>query len=128
MARPGAILVGALLVLSCLSCFYGATAAAPADEEPLRLSAYVACGLSKQAPPARECPHNSKVGAFLSANRDVSYTICVTFPMRKRLCAQAQEARAGVPDVIKVTTHVVGLHKVVWTVEGRRLVRYFRRL
>ena len=124
MARLGAVLIGALLAL--LSS-YGA-AAAPADEGPLRLRAYVACGLSKQAPPARECPHNSKVGAFLSANRDVSYSICVTFPTQKRLCARAQEAKAGIPDLITVTTAAVGLHKVVWTVEGQRLVRYFRRL
>ena len=124
MVRLGAILA----VLLAVSCSYGTAVAVPADEEPLRLRAYVACGLSKQAPPARECPHNSKVGAFLTANRDVSYTICVTFPKQKRLCAQAQEAKAGVPDLIKVTTGTVGLHKVVWTVEGQRLVRYFRRL
>jgi hypothetical protein len=128
MARLGAVLVGVLVV--ALSSANGAASAAPSPgEEPLRLRAYVACGLSKQAAPARECPHNkSKVGAFLRANREVSYSICVTYPTQKRLCAHAQEAEAGVPDLVTVTTDLVGLHKVVWTVEGRRLVRYFRRL
>jgi hypothetical protein len=127
MARPGTVLVS-VLVLTLSSSSVAASTAPPASEGPLRLRAYVACGLSKQAAPARECPHNSKVGAFLRANREVSYTICVTYPTQKRLCAHAQEAKAGVPDLVTVTTDLVGLHKVVWTVEGQRLVRYFRRL
>lgn len=97
------------------------------EEEPLRLRAYVACGLSQSAPPANECPHRSKVGAFFRANRELHYTVCVTFPTRRRLCNREQLAQAGVLYVNSVTTNTVGWHKVVWTIKGRRLVRYFWR-
>ena len=99
----------------------------PPEEEPLRLRAYVACGLSTSARPARECPHRSKVGAFFRANREVHYTVCVRFPTRRRLCGQEQQAQAGVLYVNRVTTNLVGWHKVVWTSEGQRVVRYFWR-
>ncbi len=102
-------------------------APAPPEEERLRLRVYVACGLSPYARPARECPHRSKVGAFIRVNREVHYTVCITFPTRRRLCAREQLAEAGVLYVNKLTTNIVGRHKVVWTTEGRRLVRYFWR-
>jgi hypothetical protein len=99
----------------------------PPEEEPLRLRAYVACGLSTSARPARECPHRSKVGAFFRANREVHYTICIKFPTSRRLCGQEQQAAAGVLYVNRITTNIMGWHKVVWTSEGQRIVRYFWR-
>jgi hypothetical protein len=98
------------------------------EEEPLRVTAYVACGLSQYARPARECGPRRKVGAFFRANYDVRYTVCTRFPTGRRVCAYDQIAAAGTLYVNKVTTNIVGSHKVVWTVEGRRLVRYFWRL
>jgi hypothetical protein len=99
----------------------------PPEEEALRLRTYVACGLSQYARPARECPHRSKVGAFFRANREVHYTVCVVFPTKRRLCNRNQLAQAGVPYVNRVTTNIVGWHKVVWTAEGSRQFRYFWR-
>jgi hypothetical protein len=99
----------------------------PPEEEPLRLRAYLACGLSQYASPARECAHRRKVGAFFRANREVHYTVCVIFPTRRRLCSSEQLALAGVLYVNKVTTTIIGWHKVVWTAEGSRLVRYLWR-
>jgi Excalibur calcium-binding domain len=116
-------------------CSYGSPAPPPApvpppappEEDPLRLQAYVACGLSQYARRARECPRRRKIGAFFRASRQVHYTVCVTFPTRRRLCAPEQLGEAGVLYVHRVNTNLVGRHKVVWTVEGRRLVRYFWR-
>lgn len=115
-------------------CSYGSTPPSepipppppPPEEEPLRLRVYVACGLSEYARPARECPHRSKVGAFIRANRELLYTVCVRFPTGRRVCTE-QVAQAGVLYVNRVTTNIVGWHKVVWRTEGRRLVRYFWR-
>lgn len=98
------------------------------EPESPHLRVYVACGLSRYARPARECSHRGRVGTFLRANRAVSYTVCVTFPTRRRLCTPEEHAEAGVLYVNKVTTNMVGRHKVVWTVEGLRLVRFFWRL
>lgn len=95
--------------------------------EPLRLTAYVACGLSHYAPPRHECPHRADVGAFFRANREVRYTVCVTFPTRRHLCVREQVAQPGVLYVNKVTTNIIGWHKVVWIAEGRHLVRRFWR-
>ena len=115
-------------------CSYGAPSPPPPtpvppppEEEPLRLRAYVACGLSPSARPARECPARSKVGAFFRANRELHYTVCVTFPTRRRFCNREQLAEVGVLYVNRVTTSIVGWHKVVWTAAGHRIVRYFWR-
>jgi len=97
-------------------------------EEALQLRAYVACGLSRRAPPAHECAHRSKVGAFFRSSRAVTYTVCIKYPARQRLfCARNQEAEAETTYVNKITTSVVGWHKVTWFVEGRRIVRWFWR-
>jgi hypothetical protein len=67
------------------------------------------------------------VGAFFRANRDVVYSVCVTFPTGRRLCVREQAATAGVLYVNRVTTNMLGRHKVVWSAAGERLVRYFTR-
>jgi excalibur calcium-binding domain-containing protein len=116
-------------------CSYGTTTPAPPLPSPEpppeeirpRFRVYVACGLSQNAPPARECPHRRKVGAFFESSQPVYYTVCVKFPTRKTLCAASQEAEAGVVYVNRITTSITGWHRVVWNVEGRRLVRWFWR-
>lgn len=116
-------------------CSYGTPAPPPpppAPEEPPEearpsIRVYVACGLGKNAPPARECPHRSRVGAFFRSSLATTYTVCVKFPTNKRLCARGQEAEAGVTYVNKITTSITGWHKVLWYVDGRRIVRTFWR-
>jgi hypothetical protein len=99
----------------------------PPEEEPLRLTAYVACSLSVYGRSARECPHRSKIGAFFEANRDVTYAVCVTFPTGRRLCAEEQVAQAGTLYVNRVTTNVTGRHRIEWFAGGRRITRYLWR-
>jgi hypothetical protein len=58
----------------------------------------------------------------------VTYSVCITFPTKRRLCARHQEAEAETLYVNKITTSVVGWHKVVWFVDGRRIAwRFWRR-
>lgn len=95
--------------------------------EPPYLTAYVACGLSSGARQARECPHRSNVGAFIRSSQEVTYTVCVTFPTRRRICSENQVAQAGVLYVNKVTSTIAGWHKVTWLAAGQRLTRYFWR-
>lgn len=100
---------------------------APAPEPRPRLRYYVACGLSPKARPAHECGHRTKVGAFLESSQPVTYTICVRYANRKRLCARGQHAEAERLHLNEITTAAVGWHQVVWFVEGRRLVWTFWR-
>lgn len=100
----------------------------PAPEPRARLHYYVACGLSPKARPAHECAHRSKVGAFFESSQPITYTACVSFPNRKRLCVRNQHAEAETLYVNEITTAKVGWHKVVWFVQGRRLVwKFWRR-
>ncbi len=94
---------------------------------PARYTAYVACGLSKRATPARECAHRARVGAFFRSPREVSYAVCVVFPTGRRICAYEQVAAPEVLYVNKVTSNIVGWHKVVWYLPDRRIKRYFWR-
>jgi len=58
----------------------------------------------------------------------VTYAVCITFPTQRRLCARGQKAEAETLYVNKVTTSIVGWHKVVWFVDGRRIPwRFWRR-
>lgn len=110
-------------------CTYGLlpAPAPPPVEEPPRLRAYVACGLSQVARPARECPRRRKIGAFFESSQEVAYAVCVVFPLGRRLCANEQVAQAGTLYVSKVTTNAIGRHKVIWYAAGQRLVRHLWR-
>lgn len=99
----------------------------PPEEARPQIRAYVACGLSRYARPARECAHRSKVGAFLRSSQPLTYSVCVKPPARRILCAKNQQAEAGVLYVNKITTSSVGWHKVTWFADGRRIVRWFWR-
>lgn len=104
----------------------------PVEEPPVqdarpRYRAYVACGLSQRARPARWCTRRRKVGAFLRSTQPVTYRLCVVFPTRRRLCAVEQQAEAGMLYVNRVTTNIVGRHKVVWYLPDRRIKRFFWR-
>jgi Excalibur calcium-binding domain len=108
-------------------CSYGIlptpTPPPPPAEEPPRLRAYTACGLSQYARPARECPRRRKIGAFFESSREVVYAVCVVFPLGRRLCADEQVAQAGTLYVNKLTTNAIGRHKVIWYAAGQRLLR-----
>jgi hypothetical protein len=111
-------------------CSYGVPAApvAPPPEEVAEPAyrAYVACRRNSNAPPAHRCRLGSKVGAFFESSVSTTYTVCVRFPSRRRLCARNQVAEAGVLYVNAVSTRELGRHAVTWYVGGKRIKRYFR--
>jgi hypothetical protein len=61
-----------------------------------RPTAFIACGLTPRAPRRATCRRPSKVGAFFRSPVDTRYTVCVTYPTGRRLCARRQFARARV--------------------------------
>lgn len=96
--------------------------AAPATADAAAYQHYVACGVSQNAKPAHKCPKKSKKGAFFkSLQADVSYSVCVKFPTGKNICAKAQEATQGTLYVNKITSNIVGKHRVTWFVGGKRV-------
>lgn len=97
-------------------------AAAPASAQGAAYKHYVACGLSKNAKPAHRCDKGRKKGAFFQSNKaDVFYTVCVKFPRKEHICAPKQKAVRGILYVNKITSNVVGKHKVTWFVEGKQV-------
>lgn len=97
-------------------------ATVPAAAQGAAFSHYVACGLSKNAKPSHICQKPRKKGAFFRSNQaDVFYTVCVKFPTKKNLCAPKQEAKQGTLYVNKITSNIVGEHRVTWFVQGKRV-------
>jgi hypothetical protein len=106
----------ALLAIALLVCAVPASAGAAAYKH------YVACGTAESAKPSHVCPKKGKKGAFFkSLNADASYSICVKFPTGKSICAKAQNAKAHILYVNKITSNIPGQHRVTWFVSGKRV-------
>jgi hypothetical protein len=102
---------------------------APASASAAAYSHYVACGVSQHAKPSHICQKKRKKGAFFKSNKGtVFYTVCVRFPEGKHLCAPRQEATEGVLYVNKITTNIVGKHRVSWYVEGKKVGTFIFRV
>ena len=96
--------------------------AVPATAGAAAFRHYVACGLSRTSAPAHSCPKRSKKGAFFkSPQADVVYSVCVRFPSGKNLCAHAQAATQGTLYVNKITSTILGKHRVTWFVKGQKV-------
>jgi hypothetical protein len=109
-------LTAVLLATALLACVATATAGAAAYQH------YVACGVSQGANAKHKCPKKAKKGAFFkSLKADVNYSVCVRFPTGKNICAKAQPATQGTLYVNKITSNIVGRHRVSWFVEGKRV-------
>jgi hypothetical protein len=110
-----------MVVTGLLVSAGSATAAGPAYKH------YVGCGLSRKAAPSHACPKGSKKGAFFEPlNADVFYTVCVSFPNGRNLCARHQPpnkkaATAGHLYVNKISSTVIGRHVVSWFVKGKKV-------
>jgi hypothetical protein len=95
---------------------------APASADAAAYKHYVACGVSQNAKPAHKCSKKAKKGAFFkSLKGDVNYSVCVKFPTGKNICAKAQPATQGTLYVNKITSNIVGKHRVTWFVEGKQV-------
>jgi len=87
---------------------------------------YVGCNRSSHAYPTHRCRLGNKPGAFFESSVATTYSVCLRFPNRRRLCAEEQSAEAGQLYVNQITTRLIGRHDVIWFVGGRRIVRHFR--
>ncbi len=97
-------------------------AVSPASASAAAYSHYVACGVSKNAKRAHLCQKKRKKGAFFRSNRaTVFYSVCVRFPNKENRCAPHQEAVQGTLYVNKITSNIVGKHRVTWFVEGKKV-------
>ncbi len=95
---------------------------APASASAGAYSHYVACGVSQNAKPSHVCQKSRKKGAFFKSNKaTVFYTVCVSFPEGKHLCAPREEAVRGTLYVNKITSNIAGRHRVSWFVEGKKV-------
>ncbi len=99
-----------------------ASVAPVSAQNPAPYRYYVACGLSQHAKPAHTCPKKRDKGAFFRSNdADVFYSVCVSFPSKKHICASKQEAIHGTLYVNKITSTIPGEHRVTWFVGGKRV-------
>jgi len=97
-------------------------AASPVAAQGAAFKHYVACGLSQNAKPSHVCQKARAKGAFFQSSRaDVFYSVCVKFPGKKSLCRPKQEAKQGQLYVNKITSNIVGEHKVTWFVSGKQV-------
>jgi hypothetical protein len=102
---------------------------APASASAAAYSHYVACGVSQNAKPSHVCQKGRKKGAFFESNNGtVFYKVCVRFPEGKHICAPREEATEGILYVNKITTNIVGKHRVSWYVEGKKVGSYVFRV
>ena len=116
------LLLRALLGASLVAC--GALALSSSSEAAEAPLTYVGCGLEKTTAPSHLCHlgDRNEFGAFIESATEVSYSVCVEFPTRKTLCADAQRAEPGTLYVnrIKVGT-LAGRYRVTWLVDGQQV-------
>lgn len=104
------------LAVSVSMLLAGVVLALPSSAVAAEYTTYVACSLSGEAEPAESCQLGDTPGAFFEADEDTEYEVCVEFPGGAYLCAEEQEAEAGVLYVNEITSEVPGLHYVDWYV------------
>jgi hypothetical protein len=92
------------------------------------LNAYVGCGVKKETEISNSCSSFDKMGAFFESNQPVKYKVCIRTPKGKTHCENNQEAKADTLYANKIAASEPGRYKVAWTVEGRTITRYIRRL
>jgi hypothetical protein len=118
----------AALALVALALAVSTADARVGGNRPPAYQHFAACGLGREAKPSHRCPAGRQGAFFRARRRSVHYTVCVRFPSRRTLCAKGQEAERGVLYVNQVTSSQIGLHRLTWFVEGKRVGRYFFRI
>lgn len=122
-ARGARWILGALIVVVTA----GSLSATPAIAAGY--TAYVGCSISSAALPSHVCQIGDDPGAFFeSAEAEVEYEVCVTFPGPSTICAKEQSAEAGVLYVNEITTNLTGNHLVTWYVEGVEIASWSLRM
>jgi hypothetical protein len=112
--------IGRLCALLLAASLLGAVQPVAAGQAPY--GAWVACSLSKQAPSSHSCKKGSDKAAFFKSRAaSVEYKICVRYPTGTRLCASHQSAPKGAIVSNRITSSIVGEHRVTWSVAGHQV-------
>jgi hypothetical protein len=113
------VVASALAACLALRTVQPPSAAAEGSVDP-NYVVYGGCGTEAGTAPSHLCHKGDRLGAFFqSLNVDAAYTVCVKFPLRdKTLCAEQQQAAAGVLYVNKITSGIVGKTSITWSVNS----------
>jgi hypothetical protein len=118
-ARGARLILGALIIGVTAGSLSASTATAAS------YTTYVGCSISSAALPSHVCQIGDQPGAFFeSAEAEVEYEVCVTFPGPSTICAEEQPAEAEVLYVNEITTEITGNHLVTWYVEGAEIASW----
>jgi len=119
MRKLGLVLTTAtMLALAACSLAGGASASAA------NFKTYVGCSTSEHATPSNLCHQGDHPGAFFEdESADVSYVVCVSFPIGNELCTGEEEALRGVLYVNKISlaADAAGSYNVIWSVSGQQV-------
>jgi hypothetical protein len=107
-SRPASLGVLAITIFAAAGLCSAASASASVET-------YVGCASQASTQPAHVCHRGSRPGAFFRSSTDTEYDVCVTFPSKKKLCAEHQAAEAGTLYVNEITSGELGAYSVVWT-------------
>lgn len=88
---------------------------------------YTGCGLESKTRENSVCGRHAKIGAFFKSTQATTYAVCVRFPGGHQLCAESQQAEAGVLYVNKITASQPGRYTVTWYVGNQKFVKHVQR-
>jgi hypothetical protein len=101
----------------------------PLSASAAEYSAFVGCDdLSSNPVPSHVCQVGDFPAAYFESDEETEYEVCVEFPQGAFLCAEEQEAEAGVLYLNSITSETPGLHTVWWYVEGVEVASWAFRL
>jgi hypothetical protein len=91
------------------------------------LNAYIGCEASKSAERFKTCTEFDTPTAFFESNQALRYKLCVRTPKGKNHCSTHQAAPYALA-IDKIAGKELGRYKVTWSVEGKTITRYVRRV
>jgi hypothetical protein len=92
-------------------------AAIPASAGAANYDTFAGCDdLADNPVPSHVCQLDDFPAAYFEADADTEYEVCVEFPAGDVLCAEEQEAEAGVLVINSLTTDETGDHFISWWV------------
>jgi hypothetical protein len=90
--------------------------------------AYVGCKMNHTAPEATSCQIGDRVSAFLRADQETEYVVCVQFPSGKTKCSDPEVIPAHVLYANRVYSTEPGTELVTWEVDEKVVAEWSVRL
>jgi hypothetical protein len=103
--------------------------AIPASAAAASYNTFAGCDdLAENPVPSHVCRLGDFPAAYFEADTDTEYEVCVEFPAGDFLCAEEQEAEAGVLMLNSLTTDETGDHFISWWVGDEEVVSWTLRM